>query len=299
MKVYNFMTIFTPTYNRANTLTRLYTSLKNQTNQCFEWLVVDDGSTDDTEIIINTFKSEGLINIRYLKQGNLGKQAAWNKAIKEARGDLFCGIDSDDSFFDEYCVENIYCKYTDLLVKSNIVGLRFLAYSSVKKDFDTIGLEEKIGVHSYFEEFSNPKVKGEMIDVLKTEVIRSFLYPISSDIRFIPEVWFYVALSKSNYHFVYIPEPLRMFYDDELINRLGRSSVRKHAKGHYISRSSILKNIPLKYLMANKKEYLISCIRFSQCANYLGVSLKKRISDTNFYYGILSFFLVIFNLRFK
>lgn len=65
--------IFTPTYNRAYTLTRLYNSLVSQTCDDFSWLVVDDGSTDNTESLIQSFIAEGRIHIRYKKTENGGK----------------------------------------------------------------------------------------------------------------------------------------------------------------------------------------------------------------------------------
>ena len=65
------LTIFTPTYNRAHTLPRLFDSLVNQTNYEFEWLIVDDGSTDDTEEIVKTFITEKF-PIRYIKQKTVG-----------------------------------------------------------------------------------------------------------------------------------------------------------------------------------------------------------------------------------
>jgi glycosyltransferase involved in cell wall biosynthesis len=90
------ITIFTPTYNRAYSLRRLYDSLCKQTSNDFEWLVVDDGSTDDTENLINSFIADGKVDIRYFKQANGGKHRAINFGVREARGELFFIVDSDD-----------------------------------------------------------------------------------------------------------------------------------------------------------------------------------------------------------
>ena len=73
------LTIFTPTYNRANTLPRVFESLEMQTLKNFEWLIIDDGSTDNTEEVVSSFYSKASFPIRYVKQENAGKQAAWNK----------------------------------------------------------------------------------------------------------------------------------------------------------------------------------------------------------------------------
>ena len=68
------LTVFTPTYNRAYTLGRLYESLCRQSNKNFEWLVVDDGSKDGTEELIKSWQSEEKISIRYIYQENGGKR---------------------------------------------------------------------------------------------------------------------------------------------------------------------------------------------------------------------------------
>lgn len=83
------LTVFTPSYNRAHTLPRLYESLKQQSNQNFEWLIVDDGSSDDTKSLVESFINEQILSIRYIKQENAGKQAAWNNAVLNARGSYF------------------------------------------------------------------------------------------------------------------------------------------------------------------------------------------------------------------
>ena len=89
-------TIFTPTYNRAHTLPRVYESLLAQTFRDFEWLIVDDGSSDDTRELIGTWRQDGKISIQYHYQENQGKHFAHNLALQHARGNLFTVLDSDD-----------------------------------------------------------------------------------------------------------------------------------------------------------------------------------------------------------
>ena len=91
------ITVFTPTYNRASLLPALYQSLCQQTFSDFEWLIVDDGSEDDTEKVIGAFVEEHKIPIRYIRQENKGKHAVINLGADEAQGELFFIVDSDDS----------------------------------------------------------------------------------------------------------------------------------------------------------------------------------------------------------
>lgn len=283
------LTIFTPSYNRENTLTRLYESLKNQSNQDFEWLIVDDGSSDETESLIESFINEQVLSIRYIKQANAGKQAAWNNAVSNAKGELFCGVDSDDALAASHNIEDIFSKYAVLLEDEKIIGLRFLAYSNVKKNFDGKMISEDIVVQSYFDEFADAGNFGERIDVFKTSILKKYLYPVTPDIKFIPEIWFYVKISADGYQFAYIPEALRLFFDEATENRLSRSSLLKHARGHYISRSAMLSCIPIPIFLRNIVALIKTIIRFGQCANYLDIAYKQRIKDTNIVYATLSY----------
>ena len=97
----NVFTVFTPTYNRAYTLHRVYESLKAQTYRDFEWLIVDDGSNDNTRELIQKWQNESLFSIRYIYQQNSGKHIAFNRAVREAKGELFLTLDSDDACVEE------------------------------------------------------------------------------------------------------------------------------------------------------------------------------------------------------
>jgi glycosyltransferase involved in cell wall biosynthesis len=89
-------TVFTPTFNRAHTLGRVYDSLKAQTMSDFEWLVVDDGSTDETRELVERWAGEAAFPVRYFHQRNSGKHVAENVAVREARGQFIATVDSDD-----------------------------------------------------------------------------------------------------------------------------------------------------------------------------------------------------------
>ena len=91
------LTVFTPTYNRAHTLERLYRSLCAQTCQDFDWLVIDDGSTDETAALIQGFIDEGRIPIRYIYKENGGLYTGYNTAYANIETELNVCIDSDDA----------------------------------------------------------------------------------------------------------------------------------------------------------------------------------------------------------
>ena len=91
------ITVFTPTYNRAHTLPRLYESLKAQTFRLFEWVIVDDGSTDNTAAVVDGFLQESpFFAIKYRRIENGGKHRAINRGMDMVSGELFLMMDSDD-----------------------------------------------------------------------------------------------------------------------------------------------------------------------------------------------------------
>ena len=94
------LTILTPTYNRKSTIDRLYRSLINQSNHLFQWLIIDDGSTDGTDELIESFKKHEF-DLQYVRKNNGGKHTALNYAHPFIKGEWVCIVDSDD-----YLTEN-------------------------------------------------------------------------------------------------------------------------------------------------------------------------------------------------
>ena len=126
------LTVFTPTYNRARTLTRTYDSLCRQTCKDFEWLVIDDGSTDNTYELIQGFIDESVIPIRYIYKENGGLYTGYNTAYANIETELNVCIDSDD-YMPENAVELIVKTWRDRGNEryAGIIGLDF--YADTKK----------------------------------------------------------------------------------------------------------------------------------------------------------------------
>lgn len=187
------LTVFTPTYNRAYILPQLYESLLRQTNKDFEWLIVDDGSTDDTEEVVKRFINESRINLRYIKQQNGGKHRAINRGVTEALGEFFFIVDSDD-YLKPQCVE-FYLRYLDLIKNdedyAGISGRR-LSPNGVyigssmpfeEKDSSSLDLRMKYGI------------TGDMAEAYKTAVLKKYPFPDIAGEYFCPEslIWNRIA----------------------------------------------------------------------------------------------------------
>lgn len=285
------ITIFTPTFNREQMLERCYQSLLKQNNYNFIWLVIDDGSTDDTASLITNFKDTAPFAINYIYQENAGKQAAWNKALDICTTEYFICLDSDDALIDD-SLSNILPYLNEIKDDEQIAGIRCNAINSLKNTIDSAYMSPRPIKESWFNEVANNKFIGEKLDIFKTDVLRQFYFPITKNIKFIPESWMYSSIAKSGFLFLYLPIAIRIFYHYNDENRLTLSPIIKHAVGHYIYRSHLLKIMPKSVWIRNPSFYLKTLIRFSQTASVTQKPFAVRRADTgSFFVTILSFIL--------
>lgn len=174
-------TVFTPTYNRSHLLDRLFQSLCNQTIRNFEWLIVDDGSTDHTEEVVASFTINADFPIRYIKQENQGKHIAINTAIENAHGKWYLPIDSDD-FLGENALE--ICQ--DLALETE--DKEFAGFTFIHAPEDMYGKDKVNGTNKWFE-YNNYQwnFPGEMVYAFKMEIIRKYPFPIFENEKFCQE----------------------------------------------------------------------------------------------------------------
>ena len=183
------LTIFTPTYNRAYILDRLYKSLLRQTNRDFEWIIVDDGSTDNTETLVKRWMDEQKIIIHYLKQENQGKPIAHNLGVKESNGELFTCVDSDD-YLTENAVELIVNKWHNVKEIKQCVGI---VGKRIFKDGRNSGTDmpKDIKFSTLSDLYSKYKFKGDTILIFKSEEVKKYEFPKIAGEKFIPETYLY------------------------------------------------------------------------------------------------------------
>ncbi len=209
------ITVFTPTYNRAYSLPRLYDSLKAQTFKDFEWLIVDDGSTDNTESVVTNWLKEGDVRITYIKQPNGGKHRAINRGVKVAKGELFFIVDSDD-WLPIKSLEVTYHYYLQIKGNKSFIGVAgSKCYPDGRKVGGEVGYEVlDTDFVSYREKL---QVKGDMEEVWITDIFRLFPFPEFEGEKFVTEalVWSEIAkkyklryFNKEIYTCEYLPDGL-------------------------------------------------------------------------------------------
>ncbi len=236
-------TVFTPTFNRASLLHRVYDSLKAQTFRDFEWVVVDDGSTDGTREVIAGWLAESDFPIRYFWQPNAHKKTAFNRGVREALGPLFLPWDSDDTAVPE-ALEMFWTEWqaidegsrpafagvTALCADEHgaIVGSRF-----PQDRFDSDPLES---VYRY-------RIQGEKWGFIRTELLRQFPFP--EDIPgHVPEGVVWGAIAR-RYKTRYVNRVVRTYHQEQdSITQTGASGAgaARNAEGHALWARAVLEN---------------------------------------------------------
>lgn len=203
-----FITILTPTYNRASLLPRLFDSLLRQTNKDFEWIVVDDGSTDDTREVVANLKEKcgGAFPMGYVYKANGGKHMAINIGAERARGELLFIADSDDLLTDD-ALETVANSWHDISDDKSFAGIAGLDITMDTCEVIGSGLpQEHIDCNAIDIRYRH-HVTGDMKEVFRTDVLREFPFPEFHGERFCPEqlVWFRIA---HRYKLRYVNKPI-------------------------------------------------------------------------------------------
>ena len=195
------LTVFTSTYNRAELLTRLYNRLADQSSRDFEWLVIDDGSTDETPGLLKKWENDGKIEIHTLKCNNGGRHRAINIGLRHAQGEYFFIIGSDDYMLPDG-VETII-EEMDRLEGEDMIGV---AFRTIHPDGSPIGPKlplpriksDEIDLRQI------RRISGDCSEVFLTSVFRDkFTFPEFEGEKFVPEALIWNRMAES-YNLLYI-----------------------------------------------------------------------------------------------
>lgn len=190
------ITVLTPTYNRAHLLPDLYHSLCRQTNHLFDWIIVDDGSTDETELIVKEWMTaDNPFLIVYFKKDNGGKNRAVNDGVKMVKTPFTMIVDSDDYITDD-AIEFLSNAVQNLGDKTKIVGV-----AGLRGIDDHTPLKKPIIPPNEFVEATNLERGTSLLDsdaceVYRTNVLVSHPFRVWPNEKFVPEqvVWNQLAL---------------------------------------------------------------------------------------------------------
>lgn len=264
------VTVATPTYNRAHLLSRLYTSLCCQEFKDFEWLVIDDGSSDDTEKVIQGFVKENFVKIRYIHKNNGGKHTAVNLAAKEAKGDLFFIADSDD-WLPVGALKSVAEIYSGIKFNERFAGICGL---DINHKGELIGsrLPADIIDATYIDIRNKFKITGDMKEVYLTSVMREFPFPEIEGEKFCSEalIWNRIA-SKYMLRFSNTPLYCVEYMNDGLTSSITRTRMNSPIATMMTYSEWVVYDIPLLW----KCKMAINYWRFAFCAKKRVIKIAK------------------------
>jgi glycosyltransferase involved in cell wall biosynthesis len=268
-------TVFTPTFNRAHTLPRVFESLRRQTFVDFEWLVVDDGSTDGTADAVAGWQSNGSFEVRYLWQPNRGKHAATNVGLAHARGKWFASIDSDDELTPRAL--EAFDKAWSLVPSDDRARTAGVWGHCMDESGRTVGdlFPQEPGPRSYSEMRFRYHVTGEKWAVHRLDVLRKFPYPDVNG-NYVPEALIYMMIDQQ-YESVFVNETVRVYWS--ATPRDDQMSVVRHpiaaATGHALWHGYMLSH-QLQWFRFDPLWFLRTMVHYSRFSFHAGKGIRGQ-----------------------
>lgn len=231
------VTVFTPTYNRDYIIENLYRSLQRQSFNNFEWLVIDDGSSDNTEKLFKKWTNEkNDFEIRYYKKENGGKHRAINYALDKARGELFFTVDSDDYLTDDalYKVNN----WENSLDKNKkfagiVANIGYDKDKTINNFFKEEYLDLDLLQRYNYTENSKKVLDGERAYIFYTNIHRQYKYPEFDGEKFMTEAVVWNRMAHDGYLVRYYNDIIWVFeYLDDGLTKAGNKLFLENPRGY-------------------------------------------------------------------
>ncbi|HTV53512.1 MAG TPA: glycosyltransferase [Terriglobia bacterium] len=279
--------VFTATYNRRHTLHRVYDSLRRQTFRDFEWLIIDDGSRDRTEELVRCWQAEASFSIRYLWQENQGLNMAFNRAVREAKGELFLQFDSDNACVPE-ALER-FKQHWDAIPDAERPQFSGVEVLCVDQNGRSIGTRfpKDVTDSNYMEIRYRYKVKGEKWGFQRTNILQNFPFPTLRG--YIPEGLVWAAIARK-FKTRFVNEELLTYWSDESdhsdrLSKLGKPA--QNAPGLALWHQSVL-NDHIEWFSCLPEHFLRSAAHFSRFSFHLGIGMRRQAASlTNFHAKVL------------
>lgn len=260
------VSIFTPTYNRRDTLPRLYESLIAQTSHQFEWIIVDDGSIDGTEEYIESLNNQ-LFDIKYVKQNNSGKHVATNVGMQLASGELYTCLDSDDWLYND-AIEFMIEQFESDKLMTGLIALDTYENGDIVgeklPDLNSVNWVDLRYLHN---------IKGDKCYVFRTNVIKEMTFPQFGKSKHMPPSYQLFEYS-IRYQFKLINKPLKY------VEYLTDGITHNIKKQYYISSENYCEYRKFAhYLLPNFNEKIKNIILFNISWLNTGLAYKYSFKD--------------------
>lgn len=251
------ITVLTPTFNRGGGLQSLWDSLQKQNVKDFEWLVVDDGSTDGTKNLITQLQEKSDFPIRYIYKNNGGKHTALNVGIQTICSELIFIVDSDDCVTDD-AVESILKIHKKYRSQNNICGYAFLrAFPDGKINGKKFDVDEKIG--SYIDVRVNGDDTGaDKAEVFKTHCLKEFPFPEYPNEKFLGEDLVWVRMARK-YEMVHINKAIYVgnYLEDGLTNNRRKHNIASPIGCMHRAEEFMESDLKTRYRIKGGLQYIV------------------------------------------
>lgn len=266
----NKLTIFTPTYNRSKLLYKLYNSLKKQEYKEFTWLLVDDGSSDNTQEVIEEFISDNILDIKYVRQNNSGKHIAFNRAIELCDSDYFLCIDSDDYIKDMNSIKKILTDMKSL--DEHYIGIiypwtkKIINEKVIKLADKGINVQDIKNIYNF---------AFESTIVFKTKVLKKFSFPENNEKFMSEEILYNEMANFGKFKLINEVHVCGEYLEDGLTRNLFQLWVKNYENSILLfkSRYIFLNRYSLKIRVVNRFKCIMNCNAVNFCK-------KKSISNS-------------------
>lgn len=251
------ITVLTPTFNRGGVLRSLWDSLQKQTVKDFEWLVVDDGSTDGTKDLITQLQEKSDFPIRYIYKNNGGKHTALNIGIQTICSELTFIVDSDDCVTDD-AVESILRIHKKYGSQNKICGYAFLrAFPDGKVNGKKFDVDEKIGSYIVVR-VNGDDTSADKAEVFKTHCLKEFPFPEYPNEKFLGEDLVWVRMARK-YEMVHINKAIYVgnYLEDGLTNNRRKHNIASPVGCMHRAEEFMEPDLKIKYRIKGGLQYIV------------------------------------------
>ncbi len=230
------ITVFTPTYNRAYIIGKLYDSLCKQSFKDFEWLVVDDGSSDNTNELFGEWIKEADFTIRYYKTENGGKHRAINYGLDKANGELFFTMDSDDELTVD-ALEKIDKWAESIAEEKDICGIvanKGITMDSTPNYIFASPFLDKTWIATYtYQENGTLALNGERAIILYTDFHKKYPFPEFNGEKFITEAVVYNRIANDGHKMRFYNDIIWIYeYHEDGLTKAGNVLFLNNPRGY-------------------------------------------------------------------
>ena len=273
------VTVITPTYNRAHTLKKCFDSLVNQTCSDFQWLIIDDGSTDETEALLDGLKNDARLPFDYVLKENGGKHTAINVSHKYIKGKYVVVLDSDDTLTPD-AVETIineWKKYDS----DKSVNILYFYKKTPQNEFLCYVKNPNTVTKTYRVRRLSNMHSRDCCDVFRAEMFKKYPFPVFSGERFIGEGAAFLNIELAGKG-VYVDKSFYVceYLDDGLTKAGRRLRITNPLGGRY--NANVYMNRQLPFVIRLKNSLLYNCYD-----GFAGISLKKSLKEADYPFLVL------------